>query len=124
MRSLKFVISAACAAALLAGCATPKTPPPQFTVLEPNVSVSLHDVDVRDWAKDDRSVLLQTYHREWYRASLSGGCTDAGDLSRGIGFETQTGDLVDRGSFVVVGRQRCLIVAVDHIAEPPAGSRW
>ncbi|HVY84219.1 MAG TPA: DUF6491 family protein [Caulobacterales bacterium] len=124
MRSLTLFLAAAVGAVALASCATePSGPPPQFTVLEPNASVSLHDVEVRSWGKDD-SILLQTNRRQWYRAVISGGCTHAGDLLRGIGFETQTGDLVDRGSFAIVGGQRCLVTSVDKIADPPAGSRW
>ncbi|MES1156523.1 MAG: hypothetical protein ABUL73_01975 [Alphaproteobacteria bacterium] len=124
MHLTRTLLGAALGLALLAGCTTePKTPPPQFTELQPNASVYLHDVDVRSWGKDN-SILLETYHHEWYRAVLLGGCTNAGVLTDGIGFETRTGDMVDRGSVAIVGRQRCSLASFSKIAEPPPGSRW
>ncbi|HVZ99934.1 MAG TPA: DUF6491 family protein [Caulobacterales bacterium] len=124
MWSLKTCAAALLGAAALIGCASAETAaPPKFTVIEPNVAVSLREVDARSWGKDN-SIILETFRREWYRAVLSGGCTHAGDLTQGIGFQTQTGDLVDRGSDAIIGGQRCHINSVDKIEAPPPGSRW
>jgi len=124
MRALSLtILSAAVGLGLLAGCATKPTPPIAFTVTEANATVYLRDVDVRSWAKD-KSILLETFHKEWYRAVLLGGCTNAGDLMAGIGFENRTGDMVDRSSVAIVGGQRCPLASFSRIADPPEGSRW
>lgn len=120
---MKISMIAALAASALAitACATAPVEPIPFVVTEQNASVSLSNVRTRGWAKDD-SILLETNRGEWYRAVLMGGCTNA-HPSFAIGFETDLGDTVDRGSEAILGGQACPLASFDKIEPPPEGSR-
>lgn len=94
--------------------------PLQFTVLDHNQTIRTGDVQDRSWAKDN-SVLLSTYRHDWYHVSLMGGCLNAG--WGGIGFVTQSGDMLDRGASILAAGEPCRIASIDKIEAPPPGSR-
>ncbi|MEJ0060917.1 MAG: hypothetical protein WDM79_15640 [Terricaulis sp.] len=122
-RHLKFALLAL-GASLGAACATPaeEQAPPAFVVLEPNAHVYLSQVQVRGWGRDN-SILLQTSPQHLVpRGVLGGGCTQKGSPSP-IGFVTQTGDVVERGSRALIEGETCYINSFDRIEPPPPGSR-
>ncbi len=111
------------AALLAAGVATAgpaQHAPLQFTVLSPNQTLRTADVLDRSWAKDN-SVLLSTTRHDWYHIALMRPCRNAG--WGGIGFVTQSGDMLDRGATILAGGEPCRIASIDKIEPPPPGSR-
>lgn len=127
MRSVfikSLTLAAVAALALASACTTTAEgdmEEPTWVVIQPNASVSLREVNVRSWARDN-SILLKTHRDEWYRGVLMGGCTEAFP-GAAIGFETDSGDLVDRGSSAIIGGQECRLVSFDRIEAPAPGAR-
>jgi Family of unknown function (DUF6491) len=65
----------------------------------------------------DRSILVSTQSRHWYRIALQGGCTTAGWPGAQIGF-TSFGGMIDRGSTAIIDGETCAIRSIDEIAAP------
>ncbi len=96
--------------------AADKTPlPPQATI--PFVK---NGNAIRDWQADGRNGLwIQDLRKQWYYASLLAPCIGL-DFATGIGFDTRTGDTLDRFSQVIVPHEdRCQIMSLTRSDTPP-----
>ena len=120
MKIASMLFGAALLAAGVAIAGPAQHAPLQFTVLGHNQAIRTSDVQDRSWAKDN-SVLLSTYRHDWYHISLMRPCRNAG--WGGIGFVTQSGDLLDRGASILAAGEPCRIASIDKIEAPPPGSR-
>jgi len=75
---------------------------------------------ISNWRADgDEGLYIQDQHRNWYRASLMGACTDL-PYAQAVGCRTWGGDRLDRFSAIQVGGQRCQIESLVTSAPPPA----
>jgi hypothetical protein len=69
-------------------------------------------------APSDDVLYLQDRQRRWYRAELAGACFDL-KWAQSIGYDTRGGLSLDRGSHILVGRQRCTILSLTRSEGPP-----
>ena len=90
--------------------------PIRYAVVQADARVRVSDVADRSWSRD-HSILLRTLGNVWYHGVLAGGCMNKGWSA--IGFDPATADYIDRGSSVVLGRERCRIVSFDQIEPAP-----
>jgi hypothetical protein len=79
---------------------------------------------IRDWQADGREGLwVQDLRKQWYYAQLLGPCVGL-DFATGIGFDTRTGDSLDRFSYVLVPHEdRCPIMSLSKSDGPPPDRR-
>jgi hypothetical protein len=104
-------------AAGLAGAATAE----EKAAAAPQVSIPFVGMgSINDWRADKRQGLwVQDLHRQWYYARTMGPCLGL-DFAQTIGFETRTGDTLDRFSSIIVPREgRCPLTSLVRSGPPP-----
>ena len=117
-----FIIAAACASALIGGCATPTVAaaPVTYTVVKADASIPFANT-IRNYrtGKDvEKSLLLEGSNGLWYRAKLDQFCARALPWQNAIGVISDATNQVDKFSTVLIDGRRCRVTAVDQIADP------
>jgi hypothetical protein len=70
----------------------------------------------------DDIVYLQDRHRNWYRAELAGSCVGL-PMALRIGLDSRFGDVLERGSTLIVDGDRCTVSSLVRIDAPPPRPR-
>ncbi len=126
-RSIKLAMSAALLGALvgpLAACATKAaaTPPLEvrYTVVREDVTIPFSRTVNNFRVGLDRSLLLETGHNRWYRATLTQPCQSDLRWEERIGLADRASTSVSKFTDVIVDGHRCQILTLDEIADPKA----
>ncbi len=76
-----------------------------------------------DWrVLDDKTVLIESQQRVWYKATLLAPCTDLPFAER-IGFESNPDGSFDKFSSIQYRDQRCPLVSLVKTTAPPKDSK-
>jgi hypothetical protein len=67
---------------------------------------------------DNRTVLIQSQNRKWYKATLFSQCIDLPFAER-VGFESNSDGSFDKFSSIQVRSQKCPLVSLVETAAPP-----
>ena len=121
MKSVSFVTCRSlvllmfCAAAFAAEPAAP--PPSSAALVEARIPFANHG-GIYNWhVENDRSILIQSQSRKWYRATLFSPCFDLPFAER-IGFETEPSGSFDKFSSIRVRGQTCRLNSLVETAAP------
>jgi hypothetical protein len=71
---------------------------------------------------DDRTVLIQSQSRKWYKATLFSPCFDLPFAER-LGFESNSDGSFDKFSAIQVRSQKCPLVSLVETTAPPKKSK-
>jgi hypothetical protein len=78
---------------------------------------------IYDWrVVDDRTVLIQSSSRQWYKATLMSPCINLSFAQR-IGFETNPNGSFDKFSTIRLRGQRCPVISLIKIDPPTKAKR-
>ncbi len=73
---------------------------------------------IYDWrAVDDKTVLIESLNRKWYKATLLNSCFNLPFAER-IGFQSNADGSFDKFSAIQVGHQRCQVVSFVETTPP------
>ena len=111
---------AACATAMAAEPASKPAEPVAKPVVaaEARIPFANHG-GIYTWqVENDRSLLIQSQGRKWYRATLFSSCFDL-PFSDTIGFETDSSGSFDKFSSIRVREQTCRLSSLVETAAPP-----
>ena len=97
--------------------AEPPTPPVKAAAVEANIPFANHG-GIYTWqVENDRSVLIQSQSRKWYRATLFSPCFDL-PFSETLGFETEASGSFDKFSSIRMRGQTCRLTSLVETAAP------
>lgn len=105
-----------CAAAAFAD-----TPAPELPQAETQIPFANHG-GIYDWrVVNDRTVLIESQNRKWYKATLLSSCIEL-PFAETIGFESNADGSFDKFSSIKVRGQDCPLVSLVETAAPPKKS--
>jgi hypothetical protein len=118
-----FMLAAGVVCAALAACATKPVAAPldvKYQVVREDVSIPFTST-VRNFRVGlDRSLLLESGHDRWYRATLPQPCKSDLRWEQQIALADRASTSVSKFTDVIVDGQRCQILTLDEIANPRA----
>jgi hypothetical protein len=98
----------------LADTSAPVQPP----AAEAQIAFANHG-GIYNWqVLDDRTVLIQSQSRKWYKATLFSTCFDLPFAER-IGFESNSDGSFDKFSSIQVRNQKCPLLSLVETTAPP-----
>jgi len=108
---------------LLACAAMADTPAPaQAPAPEAQIAFANHG-GIYNWqVVDNRTVLIQSQNRKWYKATLFSTCFDLPFAER-LGFESNSDGSFDKFSSIQVRGQKCPLVSLVETTAPPKKSK-
>jgi hypothetical protein len=110
----------------LAAAPAPATPPAPASASAPaaeEVRIPFPRFGVRSFRTvGDDVVYLQDRRRDWYRAELAGSCVGL-PMALRIGVDSRFGDVLERGSTLIVDGDRCTVSSLVRSAAPPPRPR-
>lgn len=118
-----FMLVSAFAVLVIAGCATKAETataarPVAYTVVREDVSIPFSRTVRNFRVGPDRSLLLESGHNRWYRATLSQPCQSDLRWEEEIARADRASSSVSKFTDVIVDGHRCQILTLDEIADP------
>jgi len=115
--------TATVALAAIAGCATTNETAAaplkvEYAVVREDVSIPFGAMVHNFRVGLDRSLLLESGHNRWYRATLTQPCQSDLRWEESIGLADRSSTSVTKFTDVVVDGRRCQILTLDEIADP------
>lgn len=109
----------------LAGCASKAetaTAPlaVQYVVVREDVSIPFGRMVHNFRVGLDRSLLLESGHNRWYRATLPPPCQSDLRWEESVGLADRSSTSISKFTDVIVDGNRCQILTLDEIADPKA----
>jgi hypothetical protein len=108
----------------LLGCAALADTPAAVQAPAPEAQIAFaNHGGIYNWqVVDDRTVLIQSQNRKWYKATLFSACFDLPFAER-LGFESNADGSFDKFSSIQVRSQKCPLVSLVETAAPAKKSK-
>jgi hypothetical protein len=108
-------------AVLIAAAAFADTAAPAKAETQAQIPFANHG-GIYDWrVVNDRTVLIQSQNRRWYKATLLSSCIEL-PFAETVGFESNADGSFDKFSSIKVRDQHCPLVSLVETAAPPTKS--
>ena len=118
-----FMLASAFAALAIAGCATKAETataenPVTYAIVRADVTIPFSRTVRNFRVGADKSLLLESGHNRWYRATLPQPCRTDLRWEEQIALADRAGGAISKFTDVLVDGNRCQILTLDEIADP------